>query len=195
MAFVAITGSIGCGKTTISNILRDMGYLVYDVDAWCRELYFKNDFLEVIKKNFPETFNNGIFNKRELRKIVFDDVKKLKLLESLTHPYLTKKLLDSVCDYNGDDIIFTDVALLYEMGWEQYFDKVVLADVEYEIQKNRVMKRDNISGEDFDKINNIQMKRDEKIKKVDFIVDTGCSEEELIVKIKKLIKDIKECNQ
>lgn len=195
MAFVAITGSIGCGKTTISNILRDMGYLVYDVDAWCRELYFKNDFLEVIKKNFPETFNNGIFNKRELRKIVFDDVKKLKLLESLTHPYLTKKLLDSVCDYNGNDIIFTDVALLYEMGWEQYFDKVVLADVEYEIQKNRVMKRDNISGEDFDKINNIQMKRDEKIKKVDFIVDTGCSEEELIVKIKKLIKDIKECNQ
>ncbi len=195
MAFVAITGSIGCGKTTISNILRDMGYLVYDVDAWCRELYFKNDFLEVIKKNFPETFNDGVFNKRELRKIVFDDVKKLKLLESLTHPYLTKKLLDSVCDYNGDDIIFTDVALLYEMGWEQYFDKVVLADVEYEIQKNRVMKRDNISGEDFDKINNIQMKRDDKIKKVDFIVDTGCSEEELIVRIKKLIKDIKECNQ
>ena len=40
MAFVAITGSIGCGKTTISNILRDMGFLVYDVDAWCRELYF-----------------------------------------------------------------------------------------------------------------------------------------------------------
>ncbi len=195
MAFVAITGSIGCGKTTISNILRDMGFLVYDVDAWCRELYFKNDFLCVIKENFPETFDGEVFNKRALRNLVFNDVKKLKFLESLTHPYLTKRLLDSANDYNGRDIVFTDVALLYEMGWDQYFDKVVLADVDYETQKQRVMKRDGISGEDFDKINNIQMKRDDKIKKVDFVINTGCSEEELIYRINKLIKELKECNQ
>ena len=195
MAFIGITGSIGCGKTTISYILRDMGFLVYDVDAWCRELYFKNEFLEVIKKHFPETYENGNFNKRALRNIVFNDVNKLKLLESLTHPYLTKRLIDSVSNYNGYDVVFTDVALLYEMGWNQYFDKVVLADVDYETQKNRVMKRDNISAEDFEKINNIQMKREDKIKKVDFIVDTGCGEEELINRIKKLIKDIKKCNQ
>lgn len=195
MAFVAITGSIGCGKTTISNILRDMGFLVYDVDAWCRELYFKNDFLCVIKENFPETFDGDVFNKRALRNLVFNDVKKLKFLESLTHPYLTKRLLDSVNDYNGRDIVFTDVALLYEMGWDQYFDKVVLADVDYETQKQRVMKRDGISGDDFDKINNIQMKRDDKIKKVDFVINTGCSEDELIDRINKLIKELKECNQ
>ena len=194
MALVAITGSIGCGKTTISNILRDMGFLVYDVDAWCRELYFKNDFLEVIKKNFPETFEGNVFNKRALRNIVFNDVSKLKFLEGLTHPYLTKRLLDSVSDYNGNDIIFTDVALLYEMGWNQYFDKVILADVDYNVQKSRVMKRDNISGEDFDKINNIQMKRDDKIKKVDFIINTDCSEDELKNKLKELIKDIKNAN-
>ena len=191
MAFVAITGSIGCGKTTISNILRDMGFLVYDVDAWCRELYFKNDFLETIRGVFPEVFDGDVFNKRALRNIVFSDVNKLKILENLIHPYLTKRLLDSVSDYNGSDIVFTDVALLYEMGWNQYFDKVILADVDYETQKSRVMKRDGISGEDFDKINNIQMKRDEKIKKVDFVINTGCNEEELIKKIKELIKDIK----
>jgi dephospho-CoA kinase len=191
MAFVAITGSIGCGKTTISNILRDMGFLVYDVDAWCRELYFKNDFLKTIRSVFPEVFEGDVFNKRALRNIVFNDVNKLKILENLTHPYLTKRLLDNVSDYNGSDIVFTDVALLYEMGWDQYFDKVVLADIDYETQKSRVMKRDGISGEDFDKINNIQMKRDEKIKKVDFVINTGCNEEELIRKIKELIKDIK----
>ena len=193
--FVAITGSIGCGKTTISNILRKQGFIVNDVDGWCRELYFRDDFLEVIKKNFPECFEEGIFNKRALRNLVFNDVKKLKFLESLTHPYLTKRLLDSANDYNGRDIVFTDVALLYEMGWDQYFDKVVLADVDYETQKQRVIKRDGISGDDFDKINNIQMKRDDKIKKVDFVINTGCSEEELIDRINKLIKELKECNQ
>ena len=189
--FVAITGSIGCGKTTISNILRKQGFIVNDVDGWCRELYFRDDFLEVIKKNFPECFEEGIFNKRALRNLVFGDVKKLRILESLTHPYLTRRLLDSVCDYNGEEIVFTDVALLYEMGWNVYFDCVVLADVDYETQKNRVMLRDNISAEDFDKINNIQMKRDDKLEKVDFIIDTGCDEKELEIKVEDLIKEIK----
>ena len=109
----------------------------------------------------------------------------------MIHPHLTKRLIDSVSGYNGNDVVFTDVALLYEMGWQQYFDKVVLADVDYETQKLRVMKRDNISGDDFDRINNIQMKREDKLKKVDFIIDTGCTEDELKNKLKKLIKDIK----
>ena len=104
---------------------------------------------------------------------------------------MTKRLLDSVYDYSGEEIIFTDVALLYEMGWDIYFDFVVLADVDYDTQKQRVMQRDGISAEDFDKINNIQMKRENKLDKVDVIIDTSCSEEELEKVIKKLVKDIK----
>lgn len=189
--YVAITGSIGCGKTTISNILRKQGFIVNDIDGWCRELYYRDDFLEVIKKHFPESFIDNKFNKRVLRNLVFDNVKKLRVLESIIHPYLTKRLLDSVYDYSGEEIIFTDVALLYEMGWDIYFDFVVLADVDYDTQKQRVMQRDGISAEDFDKINNIQMKRENKLDKVDVIIDTSCSEEELEKVIKKLVKDIK----
>ena len=77
--FVAITGSIGCGKTTISNILRKQGFVVNDVDGWCRELYFMDDFLDVIKKKFPECFDGDVFNKRCLRNLVFGDVKKLRI--------------------------------------------------------------------------------------------------------------------
>lgn len=188
---VGITGSIGCGKTTISNILREYGYLVYDVDAWCRELYYKDNFLDNIKKCFPETFVDGVFNKRYLRNLVFNDLNKLKILEKLTHPYLTKKLLENISEYNGRDIIFTDVALLYEMGWDEYFDKVILADVDYETQKNRVMKRDNITADDFDKINDIQMKRDDKIKKVDFVINTSGSLDELKIKVLNLVEELK----
>ncbi|MBR5154806.1 MAG: dephospho-CoA kinase [Alphaproteobacteria bacterium] len=189
--FVAITGSIGCGKTTISNILRKHNFIVNDVDEWCRELYYKNDFLEMVIKRFPETKVDGKFNKRILRNLVFDDVKKLRILESIIHPYLTKKLLDCVNDFDDEEIVFTDVALLYEMGWNVYFDYVVLADVDYETQKQRVMNRDGISGDDFDKINNIQMKREEKISKVNMIIDTGCSKEELENKVINMIKEIK----
>ena len=52
MIFTAITGSIGCGKTTISDILRRFGYLVYDADKWVKHLYYRKDFLKIIRAEF-----------------------------------------------------------------------------------------------------------------------------------------------
>ena len=69
MILTAITGSIGCGKTTLANILREQGYLVYDIDKWVKYLYFDKRFLSIIQKFFPETFENNVFNKRKLRTI------------------------------------------------------------------------------------------------------------------------------
>lgn len=65
-----------------------------------------------------------------------------------------------------------DAALLFEKGWDKYCDVIVLADVDYEIQKKRVMQRDSISAEDFDKINNIQLKNEDKKILSDIIVNT-----------------------
>lgn len=173
MILTAITGSIGCGKTTLANILREQGYLVYDIDKWVKYLYYNKDFLNVIKEHFPEAFENNIFNKRKLRTIVFDSPKKLKELESLIHPFLGKKLRHIIRTTKDEGLIFVDVALLYEMKWDKFFDYVILADVDEEIQKERVMKRDNISAEDFYKINKLQMPMAEKRKIVDFIINTG----------------------
>ena len=176
MKLIAITGSIGCGKTTISKIIRNCGYVVFDVDAWVRRLYFKKSFISEIVKKFPLSCEGGVFNKRKLRNIVFNNSEELKKLENLIHPFL-KNYLKSVikkCS-NKQDCFFIDVALLYEMGWDKYCDFVVVADVDYEIQKQRVMKRDNISAEDFDKINNIQMNNDKKKSMADFVINTDKS--------------------
>ena len=92
MKIVGITGSIGCGKTYLANIIKKLGFSVYNPDFWVRDLYRKKDFLQVIAREFPQTFENGVFNKRKLRTLVFDDNKQLKKLESLIHPFLGKKL-------------------------------------------------------------------------------------------------------
>jgi len=183
MILTAITGSIGCGKTTLANILREQGYLVYDIDKWVKYLYFDKRFLSIIQKFFPETFENNVFNKRKLRTIVFDNPMKLKELENLIHPFLGKKLRHIIRKSKNNGIVFVDVALLYEMNWNKYFNYVILADVDEKIQKERVMKRDNISEEDFYKINKLQMPMAEKRKKVDFIINTG-------VNIKKLRREL-----
>ena len=173
MKLIAMTGSIGCGKTTIAKELKKLGFTVFDVDGWVRRLYFKNDFINTIVENFPETAENGVFNKRKLRNLVFDDNKKLKMLEGLIHPFLNNQLKE-IIRRNAcyDDLFFLDVALLFEMGWDKYCDLVMVADVDAEIQKQRVMARDNVSAEHFEKINNVQMSQADKKALSDVIIET-----------------------
>ncbi len=190
MKFVAITGSIGCGKTTISNILRAQGYLVYDIDKWVKYLYYKKEFLEIIRKSFPEVFESDVFNKRKLRTLVFDHPQKLKMLEAIIHPILRQNLRKIIRRNKNYGLVFVDVALLFEMGWDKYFDYIILADVDKETQKQRVIKRDNITAEAFDKINNIQLSREDKKDKVDFIIDTGVSFDKLRGKVIKIVEEL-----
>ena len=193
MKLIAITGSIGCGKTTIAKIINKLGYTVFDVDGWVRRLYFDKKFLAVLEKIFPGSVNDGVANKRYLRNIVFSDHKKLRLLESMIHPFL-KDYLKKVIRINAkkDDLFFIDVALLFEMGWDKYCDLIILADVDYEIQKKRVMLRDNVTAEDFDKINNVQMKNEDKKLLSDVVVDTDKPHNLLRAEIISVIKGLEE---
>ncbi len=191
MILTAITGSIGCGKTTISCILREQGFLVYDMDKWVKLLYYKKDFLQTIKKYFPEVFDlQGDFNKRALRNLVFNNSDRLKVLENLIHPFLTDKLRKIIRRNKNEGLVFVDVALLYEMGWDKYFDYVIVADVDYEEQKKRVMKRDCISAEDFEKINKVQLSQLEKKRKADFIIDTGGTNGQLVRNVLSVIEEL-----
>lgn len=191
MILTAITGSIGCGKTTISGVLREQGFMVYDIDRWVKLLYYKKDFLQVIKKYFPEVFDGqGAFNKRALRSLVFNNSEKLKVLENLIHPFLTARLRKIIRKSKSEGLVFVDAALLFEMGWNKYFDYVIVADADYEEQKRRVMKRDGISAEDFEKINNVQMPQNIKKEKADFIVDTSGTRGQLIGRILRVIEEL-----
>ena len=191
MKLAAITGSIGCGKTTLSKIVRRLGYVVYDIDGWVRRLYYQKDFIKVIAAHFPEVMEGEKVNKRKLRNLVFGDNARLKVLESLIHPFL-KQTLMNVRRRNARraDLFFMDVALLFEMGWDKYCDYIVVADVDYETQKMRVMRRDNISAADFDKINRIQMDNAAKKVLADVIINTDKPINLLKVELLAMIEEI-----
>lgn len=173
MKIVAVTGSIGCGKTYISNIIRSLGYNVFDADKEVRFLYKNKYFLSLVKQNFPLVFNGNIFNKKKLRDLVFNNDEKLKKLESIIHPLLKKKLKEKIKKtYKNSDLLFIDAALIFEMNWDIYCDYIILADVDKEIQKQRVINRDKISEQDFKKIIAKQMDNDIKKNNVDIIINT-----------------------
>ena len=191
MKIIGITGSIGCGKTYLANIIKKTGYGVYNPDKWVRELYKNPKFLDIIKQNFPETFENGIFNKRSLRTLVFNNKKQLNKLEKIIHPFLKYKIKYFIHKFcRKTDIIFFDAALLYEKKWDIYCDYVIVADIDEETQKQRVMKRDNISEEDFYKIIKVQIPQSEKRKNADFIINTNESENKNKKQILEIIKEI-----
>lgn len=194
MKLAAITGSIGCGKTTLSKIVRRLGYVVYDIDGWVRRLYYQKDFIKVIAAHFPEVMEGEKVNKRKLRNLVFGDNARLKVLESLIHPFL-KQTLMNVRRRNARraDLFFMDVALLFEMGWDKYCDYIVVADVDYETQKMRVMRRDNISAADFDKINRIQMDNAAKKVLADVIINTDKPINLLKIELLAMIEEIEGC--
>ena len=173
MLLAAITGSIGCGKTTLAKIANGLGYAVFDVDGWVRRLYFNREFLKKLEKHFPGSVKENVADKRYLRNMVFADREKLKLLESLIHPFL-QATLKKVIRRNArcNDVFFIDVALLFEMGWDKYCDIVIVADVDYETQKRRVMTRDKVSAEDFERINNVQMNNGHKKLLADVVINT-----------------------
>lgn len=126
MKLVAITGSIGCGKTTLASMVRRLGYCVYDVDGWVRRLYFKKDFIRVIGKHFPQVIEDEKVNKRALRNIVFNDNARLKELEGLIHPFLRQYLKKVIHrQARGDGLFFW--TLLCCLKWAGIFTVTVLS--------------------------------------------------------------------
>ena len=192
MKLVAITGSIGCGKTTLANIVKELGFAVYDIDAWVRRIYHNKEFLTELEKVFPKSVHNGVADKKFLRQLVFNDNNMLAKLEGLIYPFLNKNIRQLVTkNARKPYVAFLDAALLFEKGWNKYCEVIILADVDYEIQKKRVMARDKVSEDDFDRINNIQLKNEDKKVLSDIVVNTDKPLNLLKVEMIKIIEGLK----
>lgn len=191
MKIIAITGSIGCGKTYIANLIKSLGYTVFDADKEVANFYKNSEFIKLIKTYFSDCFENELLNKRKLRDLVFNDNHKLKKLESIIHPLLKQKLKQKIRkSVNKSNFIFIDAALIFEMNWDIYCDYIILADVDRKIQKQRVMKRDKISADDFEKIVAKQIDNNIKKEKSDLIINTENSDGKIKVLIIKFLNEI-----
>ncbi|MBR1605531.1 MAG: dephospho-CoA kinase [Alphaproteobacteria bacterium] len=192
MKIIGITGAIGCGKTTLSTIFKNMGYEVFDADQSVALIYKNENFLLQLKSIFPRVFKNNAVDKRLLREIVFSNQKELLKLEDLVEPFLQKLFIDKINEMSKKQgILFIDAVLLFEKGWNRFCEKVICVTVDPNIQKQRVMKRDNITEDDFYKIYHLQMNNGIKCQISDIVVDTDCSLEVLENKARKILKELK----
>lgn len=147
---VAITGGIGAGKSVVSNILRVMGYEVYDCDLEAKLLM---DSSEEIKKDLCCLIDSrcvsesGEIDRRVLAEIVFSNPTKLERLNSIVHKAVVDDIMDRVA-IACEPVFFLETALLYQSGLDSVVDRVweVIAPVDVRVE--RVMKRNGFSREE-----------------------------------------------
>lgn len=196
MLKVGLTGSIGCGKSSLSNILKKHDIPIIDADIKGREIYENKELLRDIEKSFGSSVINkdGTLNRKNLGKIVFNDDYKLEKLNSLTHPVIQNMIKDDLNKYEkfGKKIAVVDAALLIEAGFMNMLDTLVVVTCSEEVQLQRVVLRDNCSEEDAMGRIKSQMPQDEKVKYAEFVVDNSGTIEHLEKEAEKLIKSLEE---
>ncbi len=188
---IAITGGIGSGKTALVNLIKKMGYAVFSCDEICGGLYKKRKVLKKIKSLFPTAIKGKLFlkaDKKEISRLTFADEKKNQSLKELLHPLIMESLIKNMDKKEG--LIFAEVPLLFEGGFEKDFDRVIVVKRDREKRIDGVNKRSNLTREETENIMLSQVDYDSLDLSPYIVVENDGSLEDLKEKVVSMIKEI-----
>jgi dephospho-CoA kinase len=174
MRVLGLTGSIGMGKSTTARLFAEAGVPVYDADATVHMVY-QGEAAPAIEAAVPGTTVDGKVDRSRLSAQVAHDPVALRRLEQIVHPMLQvyhRKFLEDA-EQSGAPVAVVDVPLLFETGSEKRVDAVVVVTTDPDIQRRRVLARDNMTRELLDAILARQLPDAEKRRRADFLVDTS----------------------
>jgi dephospho-CoA kinase len=141
---IGITGGTGCGKTTLLNLIRDLGGLVLDCDQIYHDL-LKTDpsLLAAISERFPGTVENGVLLRKKLGAVVFSDAQALGDLNRITHSAVTAAVVLAL--ESKPALAAIDAIGLFESGLNRLCDVTVAVTAPKEARVQRLMARDGIT--------------------------------------------------
>jgi dephospho-CoA kinase len=178
MIVVGLTGGIATGKSTTADLFRERGIAVFDADRSVHHLLgvagpavaeictvFGNEVLR----------ENGSIDRNLLGQRVFRNEADRRKLEQILHPLVARDREAFLARQRQDDaqMVVLDVPLLFEAGADDLCDLVVVTTVEADIQRERALARDGMTGDKLTGILNSQMLLSEKVDRADFVLDTG----------------------
>lgn len=189
---IGITGSIACGKSTVSNYLKSKGYIVIDADKIGHEA-LDDDY---VKEKLILAFGNEILddnkiNRQKLGELVFGNSSNLNVLNSIIHPEIRKKILEKIDKNNDKELIFIDVALLFEAKFDDLVDKIIVVYVDKNTQLTRLMKRNSISEKEALSRIVSQMSPIEKAKLGDYTVNNNLDVINTYEQVDKVLSELK----
>lgn len=195
MIILGLTGSIGMGKSTTARMFAEAGVPVHDSDAAVHRLY-EGEAAAQVEALFPGTTLNGKVDRERLAKVVVDDLQALRKLEQLIHPLVRKDAGRFVEAHRrkGTPLVVLDIPLLFETGGTDRVDKILVVTAPYEVQRERVLARPDMTEEKFEKILARQVPDAEKCKRADFLIDTSLGMEAAREAVHRIIAELTSVN-
>lgn len=192
---IGITGSIGTGKSTVSNYLISKGYSVVDADKISKGAYNigSNGYKAILEVFGVEILNsNGEVDRKKIKKIVFDNSNMLQRLNMAIHPIIINEIEKEIeILLESQNVVFLDAPLLIETELHKKVNKIIVVICDKNEQINRIIKRDKITADMAISIINSQMSIDEKLKFADYIVYNNSTIENLYSQVDEIILEIK----
>src|SRR5688572_23663086 len=138
MMSLALTGSIGMGKSTVAAMFAKAGIPVFDADAVVRRLQSRGGVLvEPIDQRFPGTTRNGAVDRDALSARVLGDPDQLAALEAIVHPAVHHERTRFIVENGDAPALMFDIPLLFETHGEGAFDKIIVVSAPAEVQRAR----------------------------------------------------------
>lgn len=194
MILVALTGSIGMGKSTVLEMFSRSGAAVWNADAAVHRLYVRGGAaVPLVAKEFPEAIVNAAVDRDKLSRLVFRAPEKLKRLEAIVHPLVANDREDFLARAKSEGawIAVLDIPLLFEKGYQTGFDAVVVVSAPAETQRNRVLARPGMTKEKFEAILAAQVPDTEKRRRADYVILTGQALEATQGEVETVMADLK----
>lgn len=195
MKVIGLTGGIASGKSTVSNILKELGAVVIDVDLVSRDVVSQGEIAYTkIIENFGRDIlmTDGSINRKKLGNIVFSDHQKLILLNQITHPEIIKKVKEIIVFYDKEHkkVVVVDAAILIEMGLYKHVDCIWLVVVDKETQLMRLIERDKLSRNDAQNRINAQITDEQRMEYANIVIDNTQSLNKVREKVRELWHNI-----
>ena len=189
---IGITGSIACGKSTVSDYLIAKGYTIIDADKLGHVALTSNDVKRKLAEKFSdEILENNEISREKLGKLVFGNDDNLKILNSIIHPKIKELILKLQEEHKDEDLVFLDIALLYEANFLDLVEKVAVVYVDEDVQLERLMMRNSLSKEEAIKRIESQMSPREKASLGDFVINNSYSKEDTFQQIDEILEKLK----
>ena len=189
---VGITGGIGSGKTTFSNHLKKLGYVVHESDVVVSEIYNKpkKKFLSFIKEKISQDATDHYkINKAEIANVIFSNNKIKKLLERRIHKEVQISRVAFIKKYTKKKkkIIFADIPLLFENKLEKSFDSVICIISSKKNRTKRILKNKKFTKENLKKIFKAQTTDKERKKRSQIIINNNKTKKDFIFSVEKVL--------
>lgn len=185
---VGLTGGIASGKSTVSSLFETLGVEVIDADIIARQLSQPgtNEYLSIVQ-HFGTDYllADGQLNRRALRTLLFSDAKAKQTLEHILHPAIRQQLVYQAAKTKGHYCILS-VPLLIEANMQSCVDRILVVDVDPDIQLARLQQRDQLSVEQANRHLVAQSSRAQRLQYADDIIDNSNGMEKLKFQVTQL---------